>query len=339
MNRVLSIHARQYVMHNDNILEIKDLSVLFKVHDVYKPAVNKISFAIPKGKTLGIVGESGSGKSVTSLSIMRLLPEYPICKFEGQARFQGQNLFDLTFEQMRKIRGNNISMIFQEPMTSLNPVFTVGDQVSEVFLNHKGVSKQDAKDMTIEILEKVRIPLAHKRFNEYPHELSGGMRQRVMIAMALACKPKLLIADEPTTALDVSIQSQIIAEMNLLQKELDMSILLVTHDLGVVGEMCDYVLVMYGGQIVETGPVDDIFNHPKHPYTIGLMEALPRINETRERLKDIPGRVPSLGNYPKGCLFRNRCNFAQDKCQSTPTFSNISKSHKALCFFPQDYRG
>ncbi|MEN9808941.1 MAG: hypothetical protein RLZZ488_508 [Pseudomonadota bacterium] len=315
------------------LLEVKNLVTSFKIGGREFNAVDNCSFSVRRGKTLGIVGESGCGKSVTSLSVMRLIPSPPGSIRSGEILFEGRNLLKLSEEEMRTLRGNKISMIFQEPMTSLNPVFTIGDQISEVFRIHRGKSKKEARELSIEMLRKVRIPSPEQRIDEYPHQLSGGMRQRVMIAIALACEPKLLIADEPTTALDVTIQAQILALMNELQQERDMSTILITHDLGVVAETCDDVVVMYGGQIVERSTAEQLFRQPKHPYTLGLLESIPRLGEKRERLKTIPGIVPSLGNFPAGCRFQDRCPFVTSQCrQSIPELRKLADGSEVACF-------
>ncbi|MFZ9521589.1 MAG: ABC transporter ATP-binding protein [Silvanigrellaceae bacterium] len=323
---------------NDNILlEVKNLVTGFKIGGREFNAVDNCSFSVRRGKTLGIVGESGCGKSVTSLSIMRLIPTPPGNIKGGEILFEGKNLLQLSEDEMRNLRGNKISMIFQEPMTSLNPVFTIGDQISEVFRIHRSKSKKEARELSIEMLRKVRIPSPEQRIDEYPHQLSGGMRQRVMIAIALACEPTLLIADEPTTALDVTIQAQILALMNDLQKERDMATILITHDLGVVAETCDDVVVMYGGQIVERATAEQLFSRPKHPYTLGLLDSIPRLGERRNRLKTIPGIVPSLGNFPSGCRFQDRCPFVTSECRSSaPKLRQLSDGSEVACFHSND---
>lgn len=325
-------------MSNENVIEIKNLKTQFKTDDGSFLAVDDLSIKLEKSKTLGIVGESGCGKSVTSLSIMRLIPNPPGSIVGGEILFNGKNLLTLSEEEMRKIRGNDIAMIFQEPMTSLNPVFTIGYQIAEAIeLHQKELSKSQVKEKSIEMLKLVGIPEPAKRFDEYPHQLSGGMRQRVMIAMALSCNPKLLIADEPTTALDVTIQAQILDLMRKLQKELGASMILITHDLGVVAETCDYVAVMYAGKIIEYGKVEDIFDHPAHPYTKGLLNSVPHFEtgHRRERLQTIPGLVPSLLNLPKGCRFQERCTYVKDNCkQAEPTLKNLNGVHAVSCFYP-----
>ena len=317
--------------NKEKVLQVKDLELWFVNENGAKKILNGISFDIYKGETLGIVGESGCGKSVTSLSIMRLLNEPP-ATLRGEINFQGRNLLALSEKQMQPIRGDRISMIFQEPMTSLNPVFTIGDQLTETFVLHQGASKKEAKEKVIDLLRMVRIPEPEQRFKEFPHQLSGGMRQRVMIAMALACKPELLIADEPTTALDVTIQAQVLELMKDLQKEMGTSIAFITHDLGVISEMCDRVVVLYCGEVVEEALVDDIFDDPKHPYTIGLLSTLPKIGN-EERLEVIPGMVPPAGKFPAGCVFAPRCKYATEKCHACkPDLVEVGEGHRARCF-------
>nr|WP_246845260.1 ABC transporter ATP-binding protein [Bdellovibrio sp. NC01] len=309
----------------------------FKTDDGQFLAVDDVSFYVKKGQTLGIVGESGCGKSVTSLSVMRLIQK-PGNIESGKVLFKGQDLLSLSEEKMRSIRGNEIAMIFQEPMTSLNPVYTIGDQIEEaVLLHQKNLTKEQARARSIEMLRLVGIPAPEKRFHEFPHQLSGGMRQRVMIAMAISCNPELLIADEPTTALDVTIQAQILDLMRKLQKEFNAGMILITHDLGVVAEMCQEVAVMYAGRIVEFGTVEDIFYRPKHHYTRGLLNSIPHF-ETGHRLKElqtIKGMVPSLYNLPKGCRFADRCPAAQEDCRNIyPTLENMRGIHKVACHHP-----
>lgn len=298
----------------ETLLEVKNLKTYFHTEDGIIPAVDGVSFQLKKGETLGIVGESGSGKSIMSLSILQLIPK-PHGKIEGgEIRFRGQDLLELEDKEIRKIRGNDISMIFQEPMTSLNPVYTVGDQIMEVLRLHQGLSKKAALKASIEMLKLVGISLPDQRVHNYPHQLSGGMRQRVMIAMALACNPHLLIADEPTTALDVTTQAQILELMKNLKERLNTSILLITHDLGVVAEACDQVAVMYMGKIVEYSDVYSLFEKPKHPYTIGLLNSIPMIEDNRLRLEPIRGYVPNALDDLKGCRFCTRCNEVRDLC-------------------------
>ncbi len=322
---------------SDILLEVQNLKTGFKTDEGAFRAVDDVSFYVKKGQTLGIVGESGCGKSVTSLSVMRLIQK-PGSIESGKILFKGQDLLSLSEDKMRTIRGNEIAMIFQEPMTSLNPVYTIGDQIEEaVLLHQKDLSKPQARERAIEMLRLVGIPAPEKRFHEYPHQLSGGMRQRVMIAMAISCNPELLIADEPTTALDVTIQAQILDLMRKLQKEFNAGMILITHDLGVVAEMCQEVAVMYAGRIVEFGTVEDIFYRPKHPYTRGLLDSIPHFETGHklDQLKTIKGMVPSLYNLPVGCRFADRCPYAQDDCRAIyPTLENMRGIHKVACHHP-----
>ncbi len=297
------------------LLEVNDLKTYFYTDSGVGKAVDGVTFSLDRGKTLGIVGESGCGKSVTSLSIMRLVDPTTGKNEGGSIIFDGQDLLKLSEKEMRKVRGNRISMIFQEPMTSLNPVFTVGYQIEESLMLHKGLDRKNAHKRAIELLEMVGIPEASKRVNEYPHQLSGGMRQRVMIAIALSGDPELLIADEPTTALDVTIQAQILQLLKDLQEKLHMSIIIITHDLGVIAEMADEVAVMYAGDIVEKSPTRELFDDPKHPYTIGLMDSIPDISQNVERLRTLDGLVPSLYDMPHGCRFAPRCKFRCPECE------------------------
>lgn len=319
-----------------SLLEIENLVTSFKTDRGIIRAVDGVSFAIGKGQTLGLVGESGCGKSVTSLSVLRLIQSPPGKIESGAIRFAGVDLLKLSNDEMRKIRGNKISMIFQEPMTSLNPVFTIGDQISEVFRIHRGATKAEAREKSIEMLKLVKIPAPEQRIDDYPHQLSGGMRQRIMIAMALACRPELLIADEPTTALDVTIQAQILDLMAGLQKELNMAILLITHDLGVVAEVCSHVIVMYAGKIAEQGPVREIFKDAKHPYTAGLLRSIPKLGQKVDRLPTIEGSVPSLANLPQGCRFQGRCPHVKPICrEKEPQLMNVGPDHFAACWLHQ----
>jgi peptide/nickel transport system ATP-binding protein len=315
------------------LLEVSELEISFSGQDGEVTAVTGLSFHLDKGETLGIVGESGCGKSVTSLSIMRLLPSPSGRVSKGRIEFQARNLLDLRESEMRDLRGNQLSMIFQEPMTSLNPVFTVGSQIEEAIRLHRKMSKKEARALSIVMLKKVGIPRPEAIAKEFPHALSGGMRQRVMIAMALVCEPQLLIADEPTTALDVTIQAQILDLMRQLKEEIGTSILLITHDLGVVAEMCDRVLVMYAGQVVEDTDVVSLFTDPKHPYTIGLMTSIPKMEQKVSRLTPIPGQVPSLQNMPEGCRFAPRCAKAIEKCHTdAPELKLIKEGHACRCW-------
>ena len=320
------------------LLSVKDLQVTFATDDGIVRAVNGLSFSLEPGKTLGIVGESGSGKSVTALSIMRLIASPPGRIEAGEIIFKGQDLLKVGEQQMRHIRGNKISMIFQDPMTSLNPVLTIGDQIAETIVLHQRKSNQEARKRAVDMLNLVRIPEPRKRLNDYPHQFSGGMRQRVMIAMALACDPELLIADEPTTALDVTIQAQILDLMRDLQKRLNSAIIMITHDLGVVAEVCERVLVMYAGNMVEYGTADQIFRDPKHPYTWGLLESLPRLDEKgRRRLVPIDGQPPNLLRLPTGCAFAQRCRYTQpDFGIIPPPFIDFGDGHIARCHLYKD---
>lgn len=322
---------------NEILLEVQNLKTRFKTDEGSFYAVDDVSFNVKKGQTLGIVGESGCGKSVTSLSVMRLIQK-PGAIESGKIVFKGKDLLTLNDEKMREIRGNEIAMIFQEPMTSLNPVYTIGDQIEEAILLHqKELNKEQAREKAIEMLRLVGIPAPEKRFHEFPHQLSGGMRQRVMIAMAISCNPELLIADEPTTALDVTIQAQILDLMRKLQKDFNAGMILITHDLGVVAEMCQEVAVMYAGRIVEFGTVEDIFYRPKHPYTRGLLDSIPHFETGHklDQLKTIKGMVPSLYNLPVGCRFADRCPYAQEDCrQIYPTLENMRGIHKVACHHP-----
>ena len=292
-----------------------------------------VSFALQAGRTLGIVGESGCGKSVTALSIMGLVPRPPGRIAGGEILFEGRDLLKLTAAQMRELRGDRISMIFQEPMSSLNPAFTVGEQIAEVLLQHKRFSKKKAKDRAIEMLRRVRIPSPELRYDDYPHRLSGGMRQRAMIATALACEPTLLIADEPTTALDVTIQAQVLELMRGLREETGTAIVLITHDLGVIAELADHVAVMYAGRIVEHASVERLFAEPQHPYTIGLLGSIPRLHLEQERLAAIEGQVPAPFAGGAGCRFQPRCPFSIDKCRAEdPSLLNMHEGHEAACW-------
>ena len=320
---------------SDRLLEVTDLKTYFDTDEGVVKAVDGVSFHLDRGETLAVVGESGSGKSVTSLSVMRLIPTPPGRIASGQMLFEGQDLARKSERDMRRIRGNEISMIFQEPMTSLNPVYTVGDQIAEAIVLHQGKSYREAMKVAVEMLDLVGIPEPGKRVKNYPHQMSGGMRQRVMIAMALSCGPKLLIADEPTTALDVTIQAQILDLMRKLQREIGMSILFITHDLGVVAEMADRVVVMYAGRAVEEGDVNDIFARPQMPYTLGLMNSIPRVDraaEHQDRLEAIPGNVPNPLYLPEGCAFHPRCRFATDECkQAIPALEDTGNGHMVRC--------
>ena len=319
---------------SDKLLEVKDLRVYFNTDAGVVKAVDDISFSVEHGKTLGIVGESGCGKSITSLSIMQLVETPPGEIKSGEIWYEGEDLLKKGTSEMLKIRGSQIAMIFQEPMTSLNPVFTVGQQIVEALKIHNpGLSRQELKERAIDMLRKVRIPLPEKRFKEYPHQLSGGMRQRVMIAMALSCSPKLLICDEPTTALDVTIQAQILDLINQMKAQTGAAVMMITHDLGIIAEIADSVMVMYAGKIVEYADTDYIYDDPLHPYTKGLLECIPRLNDDgRSELPIIPGMVPSYDEMPKGCAFCPRCPFAKGVCkEKMPELLELG-DRKVRCF-------
>jgi len=316
------------------LLRVDDLKTYFYTEEGVVKAVDGVSFDVRPGEILGLVGESGCGKTVTALSIMRLVPDPPGKIIGGKVHFQGRDLLTLSEREMRSVRGKEIAMIFQEPMSSLNPVFRVGAQVAEAIILHQKVGKKEARRRTIELLDKVGIPEAENRVDEYPHQMSGGMCQRVMIAMALSCNPALLIADEPTTALDVTIQAQILALLRELQAEFHMSILLITHDLGIVAEMADNVAVMYASKIVEWAPCTDLYREPLHPYTVGLFRSLPRLEGGRKRLRVIPGTVPSPLDFPSGCKFHPRCPIAEEKCTTDePELIDIKDGRRAACWF------
>lgn len=316
------------------LLEVQNLSTEFDTDEGRVRAVDDISFDVVAGETLGIVGESGCGKSVTALSIMRLLPQPMGQVAGGRILFRGQDLAHLAIPEMEKIRGNSISMVFQEPMTALNPVHTIGKQLTEVLLLHKKITGAEAIREAIRILDRVGIPSPDIRLGEYPHQLSGGMRQRVVIAIALACKPALLIADEPTTALDVTIQAQILELIKELQRDMGMSVILITHDLGVIAETCDRVVVMYAGKIAEKGTVYELFDEPKHPYTKGLLASIPRLETVpKSKLAIIEGMVPGLLDLPAGCRFENRCPYREDRCTvSHPETEAVSAGHEVSCY-------
>jgi len=314
------------------LLEVDDLSVTFAGDEGAVRAVEHVSFSLERGKTLGVVGESGCGKSVTALAIMGLLPPRGVRR-QGRVTFDGRDLAGLGRAALGELRGARLAMIFQEPMTSLNPAFTVGEQIMEAIRRHRNISKEEARRHAIEMLRRVRIPAPERRFRDYPHKLSGGMRQRVMIAMALACDPELLIADEPTTALDVTIQAQVLDLMRKLRAETGAAIMLITHDLGVVAEMADRVIVMYAGQIVEEAPVATLFTRPEHPYTVGLLGSIPRLDKKRGRLPAIEGTVPSPMAMPQGCRFAPRCPFADARCVAeAPKLRAVGADHQARCW-------
>ncbi len=315
------------------LLEINDLAVYFDVPEGVARAVDGVSFHVMPGETLALVGESGCGKSVTSMSILGLIPSPPGRIERGRIIYGGRNLLEEKEEYLRRIRGNEISMIFQEPMTSLNPVLSIGRQVAEPLIVHRGLSREDAMAEALSWLERVRIPAAAKRLEDYPHQLSGGMRQRVMIAMALVCQPRLLIADEPTTALDVTIQAQVLTLMHSLKEELGMALMLITHDLGVVAQVARRVVVMYAGQVVEEAPVADIFDNPFHPYTQGLLRSMPRLGQNKGRLAEIPGTVPVLTETIAGCRFAPRCAHQFDRCRiEAPPLFEIADGRQARCW-------
>ncbi len=317
----------------EKILEVKNLKTYYSTDSGTARAVDGVSFSLRRNRTLGIVGESGCGKSVTALSIMRLIPMPPGYVAGGEILWKGANLLDLSEDSMRKLRGNDIAMIFQEPMSSLNPVYTCGNQIIEQILLHRNVSGKEAKEMAVEMLRLVGIPNPSERFDAYPHELSGGMRQRVMIAMALSCDPELLIADEPTTALDVTVQAQILELIGKLQEDTGMSVILITHDLGVIAELCEDVLVMYASKVVEEGSVTRIFSNALHPYTAGLLRSIPRIGSNKQRLNVIEGNVPSATRLPDGCRFANRCPLADEHCRKfEPQLKEYEPGHRAACW-------
>ncbi|MFD2628541.1 ABC transporter ATP-binding protein [Oceanobacillus kapialis] len=321
---------------SDNLLEVKNLHTHFFTENGVIPSVNGVSFSVKKGEIIGIVGESGCGKSVTSLSILQLINK-PGKIVDGEIRFHDQDLTTFSEKEIRKIRGNKISMIFQEPLTSLNPVFTIGHQISEAIRLHQDVDKKEAKQRSISLLRKVGMANPERQYHAFPHLLSGGMRQRVMIAMALSCNPELLIADEPTTALDVTIQKQILKLMKNLSNELNTSIILITHDLGVIAEMVDRVVVMYGGEIVEENDVFNLFKNPKHPYTKGLLNSTPKIHQLKEKLQSIDGNVPTPDQLPTGCNFQDRCPFAMEKCrEQSPNLVTSENGSSVRCWLHQE---
>ncbi|MEM1428301.1 MAG: ABC transporter ATP-binding protein [Pseudomonadota bacterium] len=317
-------------MNQAPLLQVSDLTV--ELMGAPAPLVDRVSFTLEAGETLCLVGESGCGKSLTALSLMQLLSTPPLRRTGGQALFEGDDLFTLPADALRQTRGGRMAMIFQEPMTSLNPALTIGEQIAEAVRAHSSAGAQEARARALEMLERVRIPAAEKRLSDYPHQLSGGMRQRAMIAIALANDPRLLLADEPTTALDVTIQAQILDLMRNLTAESGASLIMITHDLGVVAEMADRVAVMYAGRIVEAGTVAQIFDDPQHPYTLGLMRSMPALSGTRERLVTIPGSVPTAADMPPGCRFATRCPFATDVCDQPPQPTEISPGHSVACW-------
>ncbi|MBW2428897.1 MAG: ABC transporter ATP-binding protein [Deltaproteobacteria bacterium] len=319
------------------MLKVRDLTVSFATENGSAKVIEDVSFSVEQGRTLGLVGESGCGKSVTAMSIIRLLPSPPSQVESGRIMFNGDDLLRLDDAAMRNIRGNRIGMIFQEPMTSLNPTFSIGFQIGEVLRIHRGFGQRQARDSCVELLDMVGVGSPGARIEQYPHQLSGGLRQRVMIAMAIACGPALLIADEPTTALDVTIQAQILDLLVRLQKELEMSILMITHDLGVVAEFCDHVVVMYAGMIVEKAPVEQIFGNPRHPYTHGLLTSIPQLGNKRTYLPTIPGMVPGIGERPVGCYFAERCERVTDICRrSIPPLEGRGTENRLACWNPYE---
>ena len=317
------------------LMEVRDLNLLLLRQGSYTKILEDISFTVQKGETLGIVGESGCGKSMTALSLMKLLPDK--AKLSGEILLDSENIITLPRKNLEKIRGNQMSMIFQDPLTSLNPLHTVGKQIEESLVLHTDLNMDQRRQRVTNLLKEVGLPRAEDLYDEYPHQLSGGMRQRIMIAMAMACNPKLLICDEPTTALDVTVQAQILELMNHLKKINDMGIIMITHDLGVVAEVCDNVLVMYAGKVVEKANVIELFQHPKHPYTKGLLDAIPKLDEKKERLGSIQGTVPSPDSMPVGCRFYDRCDYAMEKCklESPPTFV-IKENHSTACWLYEE---
>ncbi|MFR3728935.1 ABC transporter ATP-binding protein [Lacrimispora sp.] len=318
----------------ETVLDVQHLQVKFRVSKTDTlTAIEDVTFSVKEGETLGIVGESGCGKSVTANTILRLLPERTTVISKGSIHFEGKDLTKLSLKEMRTVRGNKISMIFQEPMTSLNPVYRIGDQLVEMYQANNAISKKEAWEKSAKMLEKVGIPSPEQRMHEFPHNLSGGMRQRVMIAMALSSEPALLIADEPTTALDVTIQAQVLELMRDLQNQMNTAVLLITHDMGVVAENADNVMVMYAGEVVEYGSVKSIFKNSLHPYTIGLLRSIPRLDQDMEELQTIEGTVPSLDQMPKGCRFSNRCSHCMDRCrQEAPVLKELEEGHQVKCF-------
>lgn len=323
----------------NRLLEIENLKTIFNTDEGIVRAVDGVSFGVGAGETVGLVGESGCGKSVTALSIMRLVPDPPGKIVGGSIRLEGRHLLELRESEMRKVRGNEISIVFQEPLTSLNPVFTCGEQVREAISLHQRLGRRESREKTIEMLRLVRIPDPEKRYRNYPHEMSGGMRQRVMIAMALSCQPKLLIADEPSTALDVSVQAQIMELLLGLRDEMGMAVLLITHDLAVVAQMADRVVVMYAGIVVEEAPIGELYSNPAHPYTEGLLKSIPRLDSASERLPMIPGGVPDLLSLPAGCRFSDRCPKSFDRCSGEePPMFDLSGGHASRCWLCEGVR-
>jgi oligopeptide/dipeptide ABC transporter, ATP-binding protein, C-terminal domain len=316
------------------LLEVRDLQVEFRTRDGVAKAVNGVTYSVDEGETLAVLGESGSGKSVTAQAVMGILDMPPGKITGGEILFQGKDLLKFKEEERRKVRGAEMAMIFQDALSSLNPVITVGDQLGEMFTVHRGMSRKDARAKAIELMEHVRIPAAAERVRDYPHQFSGGMRQRIMIAMALALEPALIIADEPTTALDVTVQAQVMDLLAELQRELNMGLILITHDLGVVADVADRIAVMYAGRIVETAPVHDIYKAPAHPYTKGLLKSIPRLDQKGQELYAIKGLPPNLMHIPPGCAFNPRCPMAQDICRSeVPPLAEVDADRRSACFF------
>jgi len=325
---------------NEELLKVSNLKTYFYTFEGLGKAVDEVDFVVKKGETIGIVGESGCGKSVTALSILRLIPDPPGKIVDGEVRFEGVDLLKISDSEMRAVRGNKISMIFQEPMTSLNPVFTIGDQIAEAIILHQKLGRKEAWERAVEMLRLVQIPAPESRVHEFPHKLSGGMRQRAMIAMALSCHPRLLIADEPTTALDVTIQAQILDLMGKLKEEMGTSIILITHNLGLIAELAQRMIVMYAGKVVEETEVEELFDHPLHPYTQGLLQSTPWVGKKmetgRKQLQEIPGIVPSLFDLPQGCAFFPRCRQSISPCkEQQPDLLEIRPGHKVRCWLTQ----
>ncbi len=322
----------------ETLLDVRNLRTYFHTPAGVVKAVDDVSFEVHRGEALAVVGESGCGKTVTALSVMRLVPDPPGRIEGGRVIFEGRDLLELSEREMQRIRGNHIGMIFQDPMTSLNPVFRVGDQIREAVQLHLGLSRREARERAIQLMEMAEIPQARERYRMYPHEFSGGMRQRAMIAMALSCQPKLLIADEPSTALDVTIQAQIMELIGRLRREIDLAVMLITHDLGVVAGVAERVLVMYAGKVVEYADVDSVYYRSKHPYAWSLMRSVPRLDEKRERLMTIGGSPPSLIDLPPGCSFSPRCPFAQDVCrEEEPPLVEVEEGHLSACHFADEF--
>lgn len=327
-------------MQSDLLLQVTDLQTHFFTREGVVRAVDGVTFAVRRGEILGLVGESGCGKSVTARSILRLIPEPPGKILAGQVEFDGVNLLDMSPREMRTIRGDRISMIFQDPMVSLNPTMRVGEQIIEVLQIHRGLNREQAVTRALELFEVVNIPAPTSRLNDYPHQFSGGMRQRAMIAMALACEPSLLIADEPSTALDVTVQAQILDLLRRIRREQQTAVILITHDLGVVAELCDRVAVMYAGKVVEEAPVLDLFDTPRHPYTWGLLQSIPTPDRRVEELTPIPGQPPDLSRLPPGCSFASRCDYTMERClQEPPPWRDVGSEHQTRCWLEDKHDG